>query len=62
LACDLNAKHPFWSTAILNPSGGKYLDLFDINKFEISAHSASLITLLRENVPSEYQIARCDRF
>jgi hypothetical protein len=34
---DLNAKHPFWNSAISNPSGEKILRLFDANQFEISA-------------------------
>jgi hypothetical protein len=37
LAGDLNAKHPFWNSAVSNPSGEKLLNLFDFNKFEISA-------------------------
>ena len=37
LAGDLNAKNPFWNSAISNPSGEKLLDLFGINEFEISA-------------------------
>jgi len=36
LAGDLNAKNPFWNSAVSNPSGEKLLDLFD-NEFEISA-------------------------
>jgi hypothetical protein len=34
---DLNAKHPFWNSAVSNPSGEKPLHLFDINQFKISA-------------------------
>jgi hypothetical protein len=37
LAGDLNSKHPFWNSAVLNPSGEKLLKLFDVNEFEISA-------------------------
>jgi len=37
LAGDLNAKNPFWNSAISNPSGEKLLDLFGINEFQISA-------------------------
>jgi hypothetical protein len=37
LAGNLNAKLPFWNSAISNPSGEKLMDLFDLNKFEISA-------------------------
>jgi hypothetical protein len=37
LAGDLNAKHPFWNSAVSNPSGVKLLEMFDINDFEISA-------------------------
>jgi hypothetical protein len=37
LAGDLNAKHPFWNSAVSNPSGEKVLQLFHVNQFEISA-------------------------
>jgi hypothetical protein len=37
LAGDLNAKHPFWSSVVSNPSGVELLHLFDTRKFEISA-------------------------
>jgi hypothetical protein len=37
LAGDLNAKHPFWNSAVSNPSGEKMLELFDSSEFEISA-------------------------
>jgi hypothetical protein len=37
LAGDLNAKNPFWNSAVSNPSGTKLLHLFDQNDFEISA-------------------------
>jgi hypothetical protein len=37
LAGDLNAKHPFWNSAVSNPSGVELLRLFDANQFEISA-------------------------
>jgi hypothetical protein len=37
LAGDLNAKHPFWNSAVSNPSGEKLLEMFGINEFEISA-------------------------
>jgi len=37
LADDLNAKNPFWNSAVSNFSGEKLLDLFDNNEFEISA-------------------------
>jgi hypothetical protein len=36
LACDLNAKHPFRSSTVSNPSGAQLLQLFDVNDFEIS--------------------------
>jgi hypothetical protein len=36
LAGDLNAKHPFWNSAVSKPSGEKLLHLFDANQFEIS--------------------------
>jgi hypothetical protein len=37
LAGDLNAKTPFWNSAVSNPSGDKLLHLFDVNQFDISA-------------------------
>jgi hypothetical protein len=37
LARDLNAKRPFWYSAISNPSGEKLLQLFHVNDFQISA-------------------------
>jgi hypothetical protein len=37
LAGDLNAKHLFWNSIVLNPSGEKLLQLFDVNNFKISA-------------------------
>jgi hypothetical protein len=37
LAGDLNAKHPFWNSAVSNPSGEKLMALFDLSEFEISA-------------------------
>jgi hypothetical protein len=37
LAGDLNAIHPYWNSAVSNPSGQKLLQLFDTNDFEISA-------------------------
>jgi hypothetical protein len=37
LACDLNAKDPFWNSTLSKPSGDKLLYLFDVNQFEISA-------------------------
>jgi hypothetical protein len=37
LAGDLNSKHLFWNTAVLNPSGEKLLQLFEVSQFEISA-------------------------
>jgi hypothetical protein len=36
LAGDLNTEHPFWNSAVSNPSGEELLDLFDVNEFEIS--------------------------
>jgi hypothetical protein len=36
-AGDLNAKHPFWNSAVSNHSGEKLLHLFDVNQLEISA-------------------------
>jgi hypothetical protein len=37
LSGDLNAKYPFWNSTVSNPSGEKLLNLFYVNKFEISA-------------------------
>jgi hypothetical protein len=37
LAGDLNAKHPFWNSAVSNHSGEKLMALFDLSEFEISA-------------------------
>jgi hypothetical protein len=34
---DLNDKHPFWNSAVSDPSDGKLVTLFDLNEFEISA-------------------------
>jgi hypothetical protein len=34
---DLNSKHPFWNSAVSNPSGEKLLQLFDESVIEISA-------------------------
>jgi hypothetical protein len=36
ILADLNAKHPFWNSAVSNPSVEKVLKLFDVNEFEIS--------------------------
>jgi hypothetical protein len=36
LTGDLNAKHPFWNSAVSNPSGEKLMALFDLSGFEIS--------------------------
>jgi hypothetical protein len=36
LAGDLNAKHPFWKSAVSKPSGKKHMASFDLNEFEIS--------------------------
>jgi hypothetical protein len=36
MAGDLNAKNPFWTSAVSNPSGEKLLSLFDVHKIEIS--------------------------
>jgi hypothetical protein len=41
LAGDLNAKHPFWNSAVSNPSGEKILHLYDVNQFEISEAQCS---------------------
>jgi hypothetical protein len=35
LAGDLNAKHPFWNSAVSNPSGEKLMALFDLSEYEI---------------------------
>jgi exonuclease III len=35
LAGDLNAKHPFWNSAVSNTSGEKLMALFDLCEFEI---------------------------
>jgi hypothetical protein len=32
-----NAKHPFWNSAVSNPTGEKLSELFDSSEFEISA-------------------------
>jgi hypothetical protein len=37
LTDDLNAKHPFWNSAVSKSSGDEILRLFDANQFEISA-------------------------
>jgi hypothetical protein len=37
LACDLNAKNPFFNSRVSNLSGEKLLHLFDVNQFQISA-------------------------
>jgi hypothetical protein len=37
LAGDLNAKQPFWNSAVSNSSGEKLMALFDLSEFEISA-------------------------
>jgi hypothetical protein len=37
LAGDLNAKHPFWNSAISKASCEKLMALFDLSEFEISA-------------------------
>jgi hypothetical protein len=37
LAGDVNAKTPFWNSAVSNTSRDKLLHLFDVNEFEISA-------------------------
>jgi hypothetical protein len=34
---DLNAKHPFWNSAVSNPSGEKLMALFGLSEYEISA-------------------------
>jgi endonuclease/exonuclease/phosphatase family metal-dependent hydrolase len=36
-AGDLNAKHPFWNSAVSSPSGAKLLDSMHINESQISA-------------------------
>jgi hypothetical protein len=38
LAGGLGAKHPFWNSAVSNPSGEKLMALFNLSEFEISAH------------------------
>jgi hypothetical protein len=37
LAGDLNAEHPFWNSAVSNPSGEKLVSLFNSSELEISA-------------------------
>jgi hypothetical protein len=37
LAGDLNAKHPFWYSAVSNVPGEEVLNLIGMNEFEISA-------------------------
>jgi hypothetical protein len=34
---DLNANYPLWNSHVLNLSGKKLLDLFDLNYLQISA-------------------------
>ena len=41
LAGDLNAKNPFWNSAVSNSSGEKLLELFDRHEFEITAQQIS---------------------
>jgi hypothetical protein len=41
LACDLNAKHPFWNSAVSNSSGRELLRLLYASQFEISAPHCS---------------------
>jgi hypothetical protein len=51
LAGDLNAEHPFWNSAVSNPSGEKLWALFDLRDFEISApQSPPFFYLLLEMV------------
>jgi hypothetical protein len=33
----MNAKYSFWNSAVSNPSGENFLELFHVNDFEISA-------------------------
>jgi hypothetical protein len=35
LADNMNAKHPFWNSAVSNPSGQNLFQLYDVNDFEI---------------------------
>jgi hypothetical protein len=41
LAGDLNAKHPFWNSAVSNPSDEKLMALLDLSDFQISAPQCS---------------------
>jgi hypothetical protein len=50
LAGELNAKHPFWNSAVSNSSDEKLMHLFYLSEFEISAPHAQLIILQREMV------------
>jgi hypothetical protein len=50
LAGDLNAKHPFWNSAVSNTSYEKLVALFDLSNSKLQHHNAPLITLLREMV------------
>jgi hypothetical protein len=45
LAVDLNAKHPFWNSAVSNPSDKKLMALFDLNEFEISSPQCVIVLL-----------------
>jgi hypothetical protein len=42
LAGALNAKHPFWNTAVANLSGEKLMDLFDLNNSKFQHHDIPL--------------------
>jgi hypothetical protein len=48
LADDLNAKHPFWYSAVSNSSGEKLLYLFDVNQLEFQQRNAPPIIPPRE--------------
>jgi hypothetical protein len=50
LAGDLNAKHPFWNSAVSNSSGEKLLSLFDEQILKFQLHNAKLTIPPREMV------------
>jgi hypothetical protein len=68
LGDDLNAKQPFWNSAISNPSGKELLHLFDIKQFEISTpqcpthYSAAGNGDVLDTVAHQNISVRCHRF
>jgi hypothetical protein len=49
LTGDLNAKDPFWNSAVSNPSGEKLFHLFNVNKFEIMSKLRAFHNLLKNS-------------